>query len=306
MEILLENGKTYLKGFLTEADVRNRNGRLYPKAVAKAAVLELQERVKNGGVLSYLNHPPHADLVEADSCGKIVEVEWLDESGRATSKVEIFNFTKDGKSVLERINNGETFGISTRGTGALDENKVVQPGLKFVTGDIIPGNGYGQSCQVCTMSLTEAIDERTNTMEDYLLEVDEKPCGCVYAKLNGDDKVIAENYFLNTIEKMLDKHIDEARKPKGFIKDSLAHEKVLKIINGGWKKSDGVTFELKSDGTAVMNIKGNVKSLVDILSGYSDEHNHTLDKLDGAVVPASGVSFYIEKISDLEYEALIK
>ena len=199
MEILNENGKTYLSGYMTEAETRNRNGRLYPKEVAKSATLELKERVNKGGVLAYLDHPPHADLVYEDSCGLIVEVDWHDDTGRATCKVEILNDTRDGKRVLERIEKGEQFGISTRGLGSLDENKVVQPGLKFVTADII-GN-LGQSCQVCTMSLHES--NRSNTLDDFLIEEDKKPCGCVYATLKEDDKKLAENYLIEAFKSCL-------------------------------------------------------------------------------------------------------
>ncbi len=195
MELLLENGKTYLRGFMTEAETRNRNGRLYPKSVAKTAVMELIERVKDGGVLTYLEHPNHANLVYEDSCGKIVELKWDDSTGRALCKVEILEDTIDGKAVLERINKGEDFGISTRGEGSLDENKVVKPGLKFITADII-GN-LGQSCQVCSMSLTESTEDRTNTMEDFIIEVDKKDCACIYAKLSSTDKKIAENYLID-------------------------------------------------------------------------------------------------------------
>lgn len=198
MQILNENGKTYLFGFMTEAETRNRNGRLYPKDVAKTATLELKERVDAGGVLSYLEHPSHSDLVREDACGVIVEVEWIDETGRATNKIEIFEDTASGRKVLEGIANNEEYGTSTRGLGSLDEQKVVQPGLKFVTSDVI--SNLGQSCQICTMSLTESVEDRVNTMDDYLLGED---CGCIYAKLEDDEKKIAEAYLVQQFTKCL-------------------------------------------------------------------------------------------------------
>lgn len=231
MQILNENGKTYLKGFMTEAEVRNGNGRLYPTDVCKPAVLELKERVQKDGVLTYLDHPNHSDLIYEDSCGKIIEVDWIEESKRATCKVEILDDTKDGKAVLERIKKSEQFGISTRGTGSLDENKIVQPGLKFITADII-GN-LGQSCQVCSMDLHES--NRINTMDDMLLEVNES-CDCMYNSLSKDDKVLAENYLLEGIKRLIEqKYIYDVftKKLDGkLIKlDSLNDDEYPNILN---------------------------------------------------------------------------
>lgn len=213
MQILNENGKTYLKGIITEANCgtnkagtdfsfrgRNRNGRLYPFDILKESVLELSKRVNEAnGVLSYLNHPPHSNLIYKDSCAKIVELEWIDESGRAHGKLEILEDTKSGKEVLKNLKAGKPYGISTRGEGSLDEDKKVQKGLKLITADIIPQfNGSIQSCQSCNLSLTESIQ---SDYEDYLIETD-KSCGCIYAKLDKSDKVIAENYVIEKFSKL--------------------------------------------------------------------------------------------------------
>lgn len=214
MEILNENGKTYLKGIMTEANFgknpqgydfsfrgRNRNGRLYPYNILEKATLDLKEKVDKGGVFSYLGHPPHSDLIESDSAGKIIELEWIPESGRAICKVEILEYTKDGKEILKAISEGKTFGISTRGLGSLDENKAVKEGLVFVTSDIIKNyDGEIQSCQSCTLSLTESIQANYN---DYLIQEDKKPCGCIYATLDNKDKKLAENYLIEAFKSCL-------------------------------------------------------------------------------------------------------
>ena len=201
MQILNENGKTYLQGYMTEAETRNRNGRLYPFAVAKKATLDLKERLlKEGYILSYLEHPNHSNLIYEDSAGKIVDVKWIDEEGRATCKIEILEDTRDGKEVLRRIKLKEKFGTSTRGLGSLDENKVVQDDLVFMTSDIIGLSNGSQSCQVCTMSLTESTQDRTNTLDDFFIN---ETCGCIYAKLDNDRKKIAENYLVEQFTKCL-------------------------------------------------------------------------------------------------------
>ena len=202
MQILNENGKTYLKGYLTEADVKNRNQRIYPFDIAKKAVRELKERVDANGVYSYLGHPSHSDTIHENSCGKIVEVLWEDDTGRATCKVEILDDTIDGKKVLQMIKEKKNLGISTRGLGSLDENGNVKEGLVFTTADIIESNfqgEYGQSCQVCTMNLSEST--RTNTMSDFLESIDGiDNCGCFLDLNELEQKVVYENLKQKIIE----------------------------------------------------------------------------------------------------------
>ena len=199
MVLLEENGKKYLYGPMTESGVRNRNLRLYPKPIAKTATLELKERVMIGGVLSYLEHPSHSDLIRENSAGVIVEVEWNDDTGIAFCKVEILEDTISGKEVLKGLKEGKTYGISTRGEGRLDDNKVVLEGLKFLTADIIESHGR-QSCQICNLTLTENIEDRTNTMSDFLESVDGSDCGC-YLDLNElEQRVVYENLKQKIIE----------------------------------------------------------------------------------------------------------
>ena len=206
MEIITEGTKTYLKGIMTEANFgtngktdfsfrgRNRNGRLYEYEICKKATLELKERVDKGGVLSYLGHPNHSDLIYEDSCGKIIELDWIEESGRAHCKIELLEDTKDGKLILKEIKDGKPFGISTRGQGSLDENKMVKEGLSFLTSDLIKQyNGSLQSCQSCSLSLTESVQ---SDLGDYLLNVDTGDC---YLDLSESDKQIVKENLKNKI-----------------------------------------------------------------------------------------------------------
>ena len=195
MEILNEGGQTFLKGYLTEADVRNRNKRIYPFDVAKKAVLELKERVDIKGVYSYLEHPNHSDTKREHSCGKIVEVTWNDNTGRAMCKVEILKDTANGIKVLQMIKDKKNLGISTRGKGSLDEDGIVQEGLIFTTADIIESNyngEYGQSCQVCKMNLSES--NRVNTLSDFI-DGENGDCGCFLNLDETEQKVVETNLY---------------------------------------------------------------------------------------------------------------
>lgn len=73
--------------------------------------------------------------------------------------------------------------------------------MVFVTSDIIKNyDGEIQSCQSCTLSLTESIQAN---YDDFLIEEDKKPCGCVYATLDNKDKKLAENYLIEAFKSCL-------------------------------------------------------------------------------------------------------
>lgn len=197
IQILHENGKLILKGPMSQADVRNRNGRVYPKAHLRKAVLNLSERVSRQpqAVYSELEHPSYPDLIRTKSCGLLTEVTWDEDSGISYCKVEILPDTATGKEVLEGISKGVTYGISTRGAGSLDENKVVQDDLFFYTADVIKTL---QSCQICR--LTEGVEDPSNTLDDFLVEA--KECECKFHKMDLVDQIQLRDHLVESFTKL--------------------------------------------------------------------------------------------------------
>lgn len=99
--------------------------------------------------------------------------------------------------------------------------------------------------------------------------------------------------------------INEKRMPKGYIKGIPSHEKAKSIINAGWNKSDGITFIFKDDEVK-LNFKGGTKVLSSIIDGYTEERNISANKLDNREIKADNVNFKVIKISDMEWEIVIK
>ena len=208
MELILENGKTFLKGIMAESNFgkndkgtdfsfrgRNRNGRLYPHSILAKSVMELIEKVKKSDVLCYRDHPNHTDMIYNDSCARFDELTWDDDAGRAYCKVEILEDTAFGKQVLEDLRNGIDYGISTRSLGSLNENKEVTS-LNIVTADLIPVRGGNiQSCQSCTMSIHESIQAN---YDDFFVEV-VQDCKCKFNQLDIAEKVKVREHFVDSI-----------------------------------------------------------------------------------------------------------
>lgn len=198
MKVLNENGKTFLSGMMSQADTKNRNGRVYPKHILKEAVLKLIEDVNSSDVYSEKEHPDYFEVKYNDNvCGILREVTWDDSTGCSFCKVELVEGTTGGDTVIKAVNSGKTVGISTRGMGSLTFNEqlnaqVVQNDLVLSTADVIV-DGI-QSCQTCSLKLDESVE--TYFLDDVLFESE---CGCDINEYTDEEKKILENYISETI-----------------------------------------------------------------------------------------------------------
>ena len=190
-ELLTENKKYYLTGPLSQANVRNGNGRLYPKEILKPAILALAEKLE---VLSEAEHPEYYEINDKSlrNCGSIVSITWDDETDIAYCKVRLDETTTYGKKIIEDIKAGESYGISTRGRGTLNESKVCTA-LEISTADIVKI----PSCEICMLNLNE---NQQSDLTDILFESNDGGlCGC---KLDEKSKSIAANYLEEAIIKL--------------------------------------------------------------------------------------------------------
>ena len=199
VELITEGAKSFyrLSGPFTQSDVKNRNGRIYPYNESKREILKLKEKVDSGEeVFLYKNHPPHSDVIREDSCAVFKEITYEDTGTQITGYcvVETLSDTKTGVEINKSLSEGEKWGISTRGTGQVVEGIVKN--YEMITADLVSM----PSCQICNMSLTEAVQEPTNTLNDYLIE--EEDCGCYYSTLTEDEQKVGQKYLLREIKKL--------------------------------------------------------------------------------------------------------
>ena len=106
----------YLTGIFMQSEIKNRNGRIYPKSVLKEAVKSYQEKIAGKISVGELNHPdrPNVDLTEA--CMLIESLDW--EGNNIVGRAKILD-TPKGKIVKALIEGGVKLGVSSRGMGAV-------------------------------------------------------------------------------------------------------------------------------------------------------------------------------------------
>lgn len=129
----------FINGIFMQADVVNRNRRIYPDAVVNPQVQwYINEYVSTNRALGELDHPdtPKIDLNRASHLITQVSKDGSNYIGKA----KILN-TPTGNLVMGLLDGGVKLGVSSRGMGSVQADRngvnVVQPDFKLATVDIV-------------------------------------------------------------------------------------------------------------------------------------------------------------------------
>jgi len=124
--------KSYvIEGVFMQADQKNRNGRIYPKAVMERAVDKyMTEQVSKGRAVGELNHPEGPTINLDKVSHKIVDLRW--EGNNIVGKAQILD-TPMGQIVKGLMEGGVQLGVSSRGMGSLAQ----KGGVSYVGNDFM-------------------------------------------------------------------------------------------------------------------------------------------------------------------------
>ena len=128
-----------VEGVMQRAVAKNQNGRTYSKSILeREAKKYVEEFVDKGNAFGELDHP-ESPVVSLKNASHIVkELYW--KGNDLMGKVELLN-TPAGNIVKEIIKAGHTIGISSRGTGSVQQTSEgtleVQPDFELVCWDFV-------------------------------------------------------------------------------------------------------------------------------------------------------------------------
>lgn len=130
-----QDGKSvWLSGVFMQADLKNRNGRVYPLAEIANAVNVAGERIKeSSGIMGELDHPQTL-TINLDRVSHIITEMRMDGTN-AYGKAKLLD-TPMGHIARELVKSGVRLGVSSRGAGTVTESGGVS-GFQFVTVDIV-------------------------------------------------------------------------------------------------------------------------------------------------------------------------
>jgi len=125
----------YMKGICIQGGVENANKRIYPVSEISNAVTTINEQIKNGNsVLGEVDHPD--DLkINLDRVSHMIESMWMD-GPNGYGKLKILE-TPMGQLVKTMIEGGVNLGVSSRGSGNVNESTGKVDGFEIVTVDVV-------------------------------------------------------------------------------------------------------------------------------------------------------------------------
>lgn len=130
----------YIEGVTLQGEVKNKNGRVYPKSILDEAIKKhIDEFMKDGRAVGELNHPKEkSSEIDPDRIShRFVEVK--EKENNFITKALVLD-TTHGTQVKNLLNGGVKLGISSRGFGDVKESggaKVVQSLYLVSLGDIV-------------------------------------------------------------------------------------------------------------------------------------------------------------------------
>lgn len=130
-----QDGKSHwLSGIFMQAELKNRNGRVYPLSEISEAVRAANVTIKqNNGIFGELDHPATLH-VDPKNVSHYISEMWM-QGNNAFGKAKLMN-TPMGSIAQEIIKSGVRTGISSRGAGNVNESGSVS-GFQFITCDIV-------------------------------------------------------------------------------------------------------------------------------------------------------------------------
>jgi hypothetical protein len=125
---LLSEGKTsnrglpLVEGILATAEVKNGNGRYYPRKLWEREISKYMNSVKENRALGELDHPETTVINLKNVSHNITELWW--DGDHIMGKIEILP-TPSGNILKALIESNITVGVSSRGTGSLKQGASV-------------------------------------------------------------------------------------------------------------------------------------------------------------------------------------
>ena len=125
----------YMKGICIQGGVENANKRVYPVSEITNAVTTINEQIKEGNsVLGEVDHPD--DLkINLDRVSHMIENMWMD-GPNGYGKLKILE-TPMGQLVKTMIEGGVKLGVSSRGSGNVNESSGQVADFEIVTVDVV-------------------------------------------------------------------------------------------------------------------------------------------------------------------------
>jgi hypothetical protein len=169
------DGKIYMTGILSTADVPNQNRRIYPKYLLDREFNKLLPLVKDGQVVGEIDHPQDSTVSFKNASHKIVDMYW--EGNNILGKIQIIRDHPAGQKILALIKEDVKIGISSRALGSTesvrlheeysqygDDVEVVTDDAVFITWDLVSNPSVQGAFMIQENTMLEWNAKRNNSL----------------------------------------------------------------------------------------------------------------------------------------------
>lgn len=195
----------YLEGIMLQSQIKNRNGRIYPRAVLEREIINYnKEKIAKNLSVGTLDHgsTPNIDL---DRISHVI-ISLRMEGDNGIGKARLLD-TPCGRIAKVLVDEGIVLGMSTRGVGSLDGD-VVKDDFQLISIDLVNNPSAPKA-------LVNAVVENTN----WILKGDKWICENGVCKVSNVEKAVKE----------LKKNVDKSMNSKMMLEYCL---NFINRING--------------------------------------------------------------------------
>lgn len=161
------NGNPIVEGILATAEIKNGNGRYYPKSIWEREIDKYMDSVKNNRACGELDHPESTVINLKNVSHNIKDIWW--KGDYIMGKIEILP-TPSGNVLKALIDSNIQVGVSSRGMGSvkqIGETLEVQDDFELLCWDFVstPSNPGSWMYAEGKKPMNESINKPT---KDYL------------------------------------------------------------------------------------------------------------------------------------------
>ena len=163
-----------VEGVMQRAGAKNQNGRIYEKELLEREVEKyMDEFVKNGNAFGELDHPESAVVSLKNASHVVKDLHW--DGDDLMGKVELLN-TPAGNIVKEIIKAGHTIGISSRGTGSVQQTNEgyleVQSDFELVCWDFVSNpSTHGAFMNPISLNESKAVADKFTRVNNLINDI---------------------------------------------------------------------------------------------------------------------------------------
>ena len=163
-----------VEGVMQRAGAQNQNGRVYEKKILMREVKKyMDEFVNNGNAFGELDHPESPVVSLKNASHVVKDLYWNGDD--LMGKVELLN-TPAGNIVKEIIRAGHTIGISSRGTGSVQQTNEgyleVQSDFELVCWDFVSNpSTHGAFMNPVALNESKQIIDKYNKVHSIINDI---------------------------------------------------------------------------------------------------------------------------------------